>query len=169
MAAVAVDTYRGLMSAFPTGVAVVTAIDAAGRPHGLTCTSLASVTLAPPTLLVSLSVGSGTGMAVAQAGHFAVNLLHARARAAAGVFGQRVPDRFSRVAWRPSPRTRQPWLVQDAFALAECVVVQTRMVADHDVVFGEVVHVEQAIDVPLLCGLRRFCAWPAARPVVAAR
>jgi len=163
MAAVAVDSYRGLMGAFPTGVAVVTTVDRKGRPHGLTCTSLASATLAPPTLLVSLSVGSGTGIAVHHSGCFAVNLLHARAREAASVFGSPVPDRFGRVAWRFSPRVRQPWLFDDAFALAECVVVDTRLVGDHEVVFGEVVHVEQSVDVPLLCGLRRFRAWPSDR------
>ena len=164
---VSMDCYRDLMGAFPTGVAVITAVDRVGRPHGLTCTSLTSVTLAPPTLLVSLSVGSGTGMAVQQGGGFAVNLLHARARAAAAVFGSPTPDRFSQVAWRRSPRTGQPWLSQDAFAMAECVVVNTMLVADHEVVFGQVVHVEQTVDAPLLYGLRRFCRWPVTPPAAA--
>ena len=52
--------HMALMSSYPTGVAVVTAIDDDGNPHGMTCTSLASVALNPPTLLVSFQRTSGT-------------------------------------------------------------------------------------------------------------
>lgn len=161
---VGLDAYRGLMSAFPTGVAVVTAVGRAGRLHGLTCTSLTSVTLSPPTLLVCLDIRSGTLDAARHAGCFAVNLLHERARRAAEVFSTPRRDRFAQVAWRPSARTGQPWLMQDAFALAECVVVDMSLVGDHAVVFGEVVHVEQAAATPLLYGMRRFTCWPADEP-----
>ena len=156
---VELDVYRGLMSAFPTGVAVITAVGESGRPHGLTCTSLTSVTLRPPTLLVCLDVRSGTLDAVRHQSRFAVNLLHARGRRAAEVFSSRTPDRFSQVAWKPSARTRQPRLCDDAFAVAECKVVNVSVVGDHAVVLGEVVHVEQTADVPLLYGLRRFSQW----------
>jgi len=77
------EDYRDLMCSFPTGVSVVTAADEDGRPWGLTCSSLSSVTLAPPTLLVCLASRSPV-LAVARAsGRFAVNLLHARAHATA--------------------------------------------------------------------------------------
>ena len=45
------DTFRH----HPTGVAVVTARDGAGGPVGLTASSVASVSLAPPALVVSVS------------------------------------------------------------------------------------------------------------------
>lgn len=157
---VGVDDYRRLMSSFPTGVAVVTAIDPAGQPHGLTCTSLTSVTLDPPTLLVCLNIRSGTLAAIRTGGCFAVNLLHERARRAAEVFSSPVPDRFDQVDWQPSPWTGQPWLHDTALAMAECVVVDLTVVGDHAVVFGEVAHVEQTADLPLLYGMRRFSGWP---------
>lgn len=153
------EAYRGLMSAFPTGVAVVTAVGESGRPHGLTCTSLTSVTLKPPTLLVCLDVRSGTLDAVRHQNGFAVNLLHARGRRAAEVFSSRTPDRFSQVAWRPSRCLRQPWLSGDAFAVAECEVADMSVVGDHAVVLGRVVNVELAADVPLMYGLRHFSQW----------
>lgn len=157
---VGLDEFRSLMSAFPTGVAVITAIDGAGRQHGMTCTSLTSVALTPPTLLVCLDLRSGTLEAARNAGCFVVNLLHARARHAAEVFSSRTPDRFSQVAWRTAPWTGQPWLCDDAFAMAECIVVDVSVVGDHAVVFGEVIHVEQAPDRPLLYGMRQFSSWP---------
>jgi len=161
---VAIDDYRGLMGAAPRGVAVITAVDPAGRPHGLTCTSLTSVTLNPPTLLVCLGLRSGTLAATRHCGRFAVNLLHARGRRAAEVFSSLTPDRFSQVAWRPSPWTHQPWLCDDAFALAECVIVDTSVVGDHAVMFGEVVHIERTADSPLLYGTRQFFRWPGEQP-----
>ncbi|HEY0637569.1 MAG TPA: flavin reductase family protein [Pseudonocardiaceae bacterium] len=151
--------FRGLMSAFPTGVAVITAAGSSGRPYGLTCTSLASVTLYPPTLLVCLNLRSGTLDTLRKEGAFAVNLLHARAQRAAEVFSAAVPDRFAKIAWQPSPRLGQPWLCEDAFAIAECEVVDTSVVGDHAVVLGEVRHIDQTADVPLLYGLRRFSRW----------
>ncbi|MBB5153126.1 flavin reductase family protein [Saccharopolyspora phatthalungensis] len=158
-AAVAVDDYRSLMSAFPTGVAVITTVDDEGKPHGLTCTSLSSVTLAPPTLLVCLHQHSGTLGALGARGGFAVNLLHARARHVAEIFSSGVDDRFGKVAWCAAPRTGAPKLVTDAFAIAECTVTGTHMVGDHAVVLGVVVGVAHVADVPLLYGMRRFDSW----------
>lgn len=152
-------SFLGFMSAFCTGVAIVTSVDDGGRPHGLTCTSLASVTLGPPMLLVCLNTSSGTSTAVRQRAGFAVNLLHERGRAAADVFSSDVEDRFDRVAWRPSAGLAQPWLIDDAFAMAECEVAETVPMGDHVVVFGRVVHVEHGAGVPLLYGMRTFSRW----------
>ena len=156
---VAVERYRRLMGAFPTGVAVLTAVDGAGRPHGLTCTSLTSVTTCPPTLAVSLAETSGTLAAIRHSRAFGLNLLRARARQVAQVFAGRMPDRFARVAWCASP-SGHPWLRQDAFACADCVVVDSTLIGDHAVLFARIVQVEQAAGVPLLRGLRQFRAWP---------
>ncbi len=146
------------MSTFPKGVAVLTSIDDNGRPCGMTCSSLASVTLRPPTLLVSLRTGSATLRAVQYHGAFAVNLLHVRGRRAAELFSSAVDDRFGSVRWLRS-WSGLPWLIADAFALAECVVSGASEVGDHMVVFGEVGEMVVAQDTPLLYGMRRFSAW----------
>lgn len=157
--------YKDLMSAFPTGVTVVTSIDKSGRPRGMTCSSLSSVTLVPPTLLTCLRTGSATLDAVMDHGGFAVNLLHAQGRRAAELFSSTVGDRFSLVRWRPSC-SGLPWLVADAFAVAECIVSGMVEVGDHTVVFGEVKEVVMAHGTPLLYGMRRFshvCTEPCLR------
>jgi flavin reductase (NADH) len=146
------------MSAFCTGVTIITAVDRDGRPHGLTCTSLTSVTLTPPTLMVCLNTASGTLSAVRDSGGFAVNLLHERGRRAAEVFSSATADRFERVPWQHG-KTGQLWLVDDAFAVAECRVTEAVAVGDHVAVFGEVVNVEQTEETPLLYGMRQFSSW----------
>ena len=151
--------FRDLMSSFPTGVAIVTGMHPDGAPRGMTCSSITSVTLLPPTLLVCLHVGSGTLEAVSAHGGFAVNLLHDGARHAAEVFSSAVPDRFRQVSWRTSA-SGIPWLDEDAFAVAECQVSSLLTVGDRAVVFGEVRHVQQAEGTPLLHVHRRFTSLP---------
>jgi flavin reductase (DIM6/NTAB) family NADH-FMN oxidoreductase RutF len=155
------DEFRSFMSTFCTGVTIITAVDREGRPHGLTCTSLASVTLSPPTLMVCLNVESGTLGAVRESGRFAVNLLHENGRRAAEVFSSPVPDRFERIPWQRGA-AGQLWLVEDAFAVAECQVTEAVAVSDHVAVFGEVVAVAQTVAQPLLYGMRRFASWTGA-------
>jgi flavin reductase (DIM6/NTAB) family NADH-FMN oxidoreductase RutF len=154
------NEYRELMSAFPTGVSVVTAIDGDGRPWGLTCSSLSSVTVDPPTLLVCVTTRSPTLAVVQASGFFAVNLLHSRARRAAQVFATRTADRFAQVEWQRSGPAGLPHLMDDAFATADCRVIGEVAVGDHTVVLGEVGEITQTSDDPLLYGLRRFTAWP---------
>ena len=156
---VSADRFRDLMSCFPTGVAVVTAVDSGGQPRGMTCSSLASVCLDPPTLLISLRTGSPTLDAVVGRLEFSVNLLHAHGRPSAEVFASPVVDRFAAVRWKPS-RRGLPWLVDHSAASADCRVAGYVPVGDHTVVFGEVLEV--GIDWgrnPLIYGKRQYTAW----------
>jgi len=155
-----VSDYKAVMSAFPTGVAVITSTALDGRPHGITCSSLVSVTLTPPTLLVCIRSNSPTLAALRDRQEFAVNLLHVRGQFAATLFATPVGDRFSRVRWSPSHACGLPWLHHDAFAVAECRLSATIPVKDHVMVLGEVVNTSRSADLPLLYGMRQFSAWP---------
>jgi flavin reductase (NADH) len=153
--------FRTLMAGFPTGVAVVTSIGDDGKPRGMTCSSVCSVSLDPPILLICLRVESATLRAVSQRRTFALNLLHDRARATAELFASAAPDRFERVQWHAGHATAEPYLPEDAHTVAECRVVRMSTVGDHVVVFGQVVTVAQPSGGrPLLYGMRQYAAWP---------
>jgi flavin reductase (DIM6/NTAB) family NADH-FMN oxidoreductase RutF len=154
-----VAAYKELMSTFPSGVAVVTTIAADGSPRGLTCSSLTSVTIRPPTLLVCVHNSSGTLDALLARGLFAVNLLHGRGRAAAEMFASGRPDRFGQVDWCPTPAHGLPHLAADAHAVAECRVARSLVVGEHTVVLGEVLDIRRHEAPPLLYGTRRFGVW----------
>ena len=158
------EEHRALMSMFPTGVTVVTTTDEDGTPYGMTCSAMCSVTLAPPTLLVCLNTNGRTLAAIRASRYFGVNLLHGRAQPVAELFARSGLDRFAAVSWQPSDHLGMPWLVDDAFALAECRVVAVEVVGSHAVVFGEIVAHVMSPDVPLLYGLRRFVNWPEPAP-----
>ncbi|WP_062346070.1 flavin reductase family protein [Herbidospora yilanensis] len=156
--------FRGFMRSFVTGVTVVASVDESGGLHGLTCNSLSSVSLDPPTLLVCLDVRSGTLGAVRDSGAFTVNLLGEAAQGTAELFASAEKDRFDRVTWKRTALTGLPWLVEDALAVAECRVSHAVPVGDHVVVFGRVVNIESGEGNPLLYGMGRFAA--AERPTV---
>ncbi len=150
---------RRFMTTFPTGVAIIAAMDTDGRPWGMTCTSICSVTLEPPTLLACLRRGSPTLDAVLASGMFTLNLLHHDAISTAELFASGDQDRFARIAWHMS--ANGPHLIKDAHFIADCKVVRSEIVGSHKVVFGQVCRITQQSEAaPLLYGLRRYTRWP---------
>ncbi|HET9899072.1 MAG TPA: flavin reductase family protein [Streptosporangiaceae bacterium] len=156
--------FRELMAGFPSGVAVVTTLDEAGWPIGLTCSSLCSVSLEPPLLLVCIASSSRTLGALEAHGLFALNLLHAHGQQTARIFSSAAADRFKAVAWRPTTTARLPCLHEDAHSVAECRLRTAHAAGDHTIVVGEVMSVMHlSAAVPLLYGLREYAVWPGSR------
>ncbi|MDH6696262.1 flavin reductase family protein [Streptomyces griseoviridis] len=154
--------FRALMAGFPTGVTIVTTTGTEGDPWGMTLTSLCSVSMEPPVLLVCMRRGSPTLDAALARRSFAVNLLHRRARSTAELFASGAPDRFDRVAWHAPAGTGGPHLLEAAHAVADCAVTTDQVVGDHVVIMGRVTRVTRLAEEqhPLLYGLRRFATWP---------
>lgn len=153
--------FRSLMSTFPSGVTIVTATEPGGRPWGMTCSSVCSVALDPPTLLVSVRRFSPTLEAMLKLSTFTVNFLHDRAQPAAELFASGASDRFERVRWHMEPSFGGPHLVDEAHAIADCQITKSIEVGDHMVVvLGEVFRVERRTrDQPLLYGFREYSSW----------
>jgi flavin reductase (DIM6/NTAB) family NADH-FMN oxidoreductase RutF len=150
-----------MMQGFPSGVAIVTATNLTGQPWGMTCSSVCSVTLEPPTLLVCLRAESPTLAAILVRGKFAVNILHEGAQATAELFASGNPNRFDQVRWYLDCDCAGPHLRDDNLAVADCRLGKTFLVGDHVVVFGEIFNVSRRSGYrPLLYGLRRYGSWP---------
>jgi flavin reductase (NADH) len=159
---------RPMMAAFPTGVAVITATAADGRPLGMTCSSLCSASLAPPVVLACLRRGSPT-LAAIRRGGFTLNMLQSHATATARLFASGRPDRFDHVRWAAARAGCGPRLTEDAHTIADLAVIATYPVGDHDAVVGQVLSIEELTPPePLMYGLRRFLRWDASLPSRAA-
>src|SRR5215211_5023060 len=74
--AVSPDEFRTALSAYATGVTVVTAIGPDG-PSGATANAVTSLSLEPPMMLACLDRGSRTLSSVRAQGRFGVNALAA--------------------------------------------------------------------------------------------
>ncbi|EST34314.1 flavin reductase family protein [Streptomyces roseochromogenus] len=155
------DTFKALMSEFPSGVSVVTTTDEDGRPWGMTCSALCSLSIEPPTLMVCLRADSPTLAAVLRSGRFVANLLHGDGQDVARLFGSGSSrgERFKSVTWTAGPAG--PHLSADTHAIADCRVTRTVDGGTHLIVLGEVFDVTRRDGKPpLLYGRRRFHTLP---------
>ncbi|MCI4364723.1 MAG: flavin reductase family protein, partial [Thermoplasmata archaeon] len=133
--------FRSIMARWATGVAIVTAHDASGDA-GLTVNALLSVSLAPPSLLISLTHDADTTAYIQRSGTFAVNFLAADQRPWSERFAQNVPaeEKFRDV---PIHRgTTGAALLDGTLGAVECRVVASTPRYDHVLIVGEVVHQE---------------------------
>jgi len=93
--------FRNALGTYATGVTIITAVGANGKPYGLTCNSFASVSLNPPLVLWSLGMFSQALSVFQDASHFAVNVLGASQQALASKFAKSSEDKFAGVEWTP--------------------------------------------------------------------
>jgi 3-hydroxy-9,10-secoandrosta-1,3,5(10)-triene-9,17-dione monooxygenase reductase component len=140
-AAAAGRPFRDLMARWATGVAVVTSHDESGDA-GLTVNALLSVSLSPPSILISLTQDADTTPVIHRSGSFAVNFLHADQRSVSERFALPSPpaEKFRDLRVHRE-RTGAP-LLDGTLGAAECRVVAWTPRYDHVLILGEVVHQE---------------------------
>ena len=140
--------FRQLLGRFATGVTVVTARRADGLPVGMTASSVASVSLEPPLLLVAVDRKNDMHDALLAATHFAINVLAADQEALARRFAAVEANRFDGVGYREG-RHAVP-LIDGVLAHIECAKQATVPGGDHTVFFGLVTGGEVSERRPLL-------------------
>lgn len=140
--------YKQTLAKFPTGVAVVTALNRSGEPIGLTVNSFVSISLEPAIVSWSLRLKSSLYEHFVEAGSFVVNILAADQSELATQFATRSEDRFEGVCWS-SGACGNP-LLTGAVAIFECEEVSSLVVGDHIVFFGGVVGFSGADCEPLV-------------------
>jgi len=136
---VAPDQFRQLLGRFATGVTVLTTRTPPPRaePIGMTASSVASVSLDPPLVLVSVDRRHDMHAALAAASHFVLNVLAADQEALSRRFAAEEPNRFDGVGFRPN---KQGIAVLDGvLAHIECEKQAAIPAGDHTVFLGSVV------------------------------
>ncbi len=130
--------FRRLMARFATGVCVVTAHDG-GVDGGLTVNALLSVSLRPPSLLVSLMRDVDTLPLIERSRAFAVSFLAHDQRALSERFAATVPsaEKFRGVAIHRGASGAAR--LEGALGSLDCRLVSTTPAYDHVLVLGEVV------------------------------
>jgi 3-hydroxy-9,10-secoandrosta-1,3,5(10)-triene-9,17-dione monooxygenase reductase component len=129
------------MGRWATGVSVVTARDGA-LDSGLTVNALLSVSLNPPSLLVSLTQDADTLPAIVRSGHFGVSFLAADQRPLSERFARAIPaaEKFVGVEFHRGPQGSP--LLNGSLGALECRVRSQSPAFDHVLLVGEVVHIE---------------------------
>lgn len=146
------------MRQFASSVCVITTAHG-GKLHGVTVTSLASVSVEPPMLLVCIHRDSSCAAAIARTGLFCVNLLSEGAKATACLFagtsGEARHLRFDRVAWTEGHGNCP--ILDESLTTFECAVSDSLQVATHRVFFAMVVGAKSGRgEAPLIYSDRAF-------------
>jgi flavin reductase (DIM6/NTAB) family NADH-FMN oxidoreductase RutF len=140
--------FRGAMSAFCTGVTVITT-RGPDEPYGMTVNSFTAVSLDPPLILVCVIRGTLGSDTISRNGAFAVNILSFTQEPLSRYFASRDRPRgehaFREVAHRDGI-TGSP-ILDGVAGHVECKVVQSYEVGDHVVFIGEVLDLDFDADV----------------------
>ena len=151
--AAAVATFLDAMSEVAGGVMLVTCV-VDGRPWGMTVTAFHSVSIEPPTVLVTLGSRTTTAAAIADSGSFGVDVLadtHILLARYASVPGAaKYLERYT----APEADTAAP-AVAGALAHLDCEAFDAVYVADHIVFFAHVLAARASRDAPPLVHHRR--------------
>ena len=127
---------RAALGRFATGVTIVTARAADGRPVGLTVNSFNSVSLEPPLVLWSLARGAGSMAAFSNGLHYAINVLAADQQGLAERFAARDVDRWTGVAFTEGISGAP--VLEGCVATFECFNRSRYAEGDHVIFVGEV-------------------------------
>jgi len=136
---------RGALSAFATGVVVVTAAYEGGE-HGMTANSFTSVSLRPPLVLVCIDNDARMSRVLERGMDFGLSVLAAGQESISRHFaGRPQADTAIDFAWR-----RGVPLVSGALAHFVCRVTDSHVTGDHTVQIAEVQYCERFRKAPLV-------------------
>jgi flavin reductase len=129
------DDFRAAMRRLASTVAVVTC-RREDEWAGMAATSVTSLSMDPPSILVCVNRGARFRGAIRQGSPFTVNLLDRRHEPVSVAFGgaQSGPDRFGVGRWRAG-ESGVPWL-EDGVAAIDCVVDGEVEYGTHSIIIG---------------------------------
>lgn len=132
-------TFRRVLGHYPTGVCVVTAVEADGAPTGMVVGSFTSVSLDPPLVAFFPAKGSSSWPRIQAVGKFCVNVLASDQQ---GLCRQIASpgDKFAGIAHRVSANGSP--ILDDVVAWIDCTLDAVHEAGDHYIVLGRVVALE---------------------------
>lgn len=145
---------RNALGEFATGVTVVTTINSAGTPVGITVNSFTSVSLDPPLVLWNLSVHSAKHAAFDDTEYFAVNVLSLAQKDVALTFARPGGEPFAGLQTEVGAGGVP--LLSGCIAYFECRMVHRYRGGDHEMLVGEVLSYRDAGGEPLVFHHGRF-------------
>ncbi len=148
------QAFRQAASRFATGVAVLTALDSRGEVCGMTANSFVTISLSPPTVLVSVKSGR-MHEAISARRRYGVNVLPEQGGALSRHFAGRLrgadPD-YEIVEGLPR--------LANCVAFFACEVTRTIDVSDHTLFIAEVSECDYCDDLPLVFFSSRYHLGP---------
>jgi 3-hydroxy-9,10-secoandrosta-1,3,5(10)-triene-9,17-dione monooxygenase reductase component len=133
-------TFRRVLGHYPTGVCVVTAVEADGAPTGMVVGSFTSVSLDPPLVAFFPDRKSSSWPRIEAVGKFCVNVLAADQQELCRRFATRGADKFAGVSHRTSANGSP--ILDGVVAWIDCNLDAVHEAGDHFIALGQVVALE---------------------------
>ena len=149
-------TFLDVMARVPAGVVLLSTLDGDGY-KGITASSLASISLEPPMVLVGLEKNSATRVAILGTRAFNVSVLSRSQEFVADRFAGRAPAVDPR--WKTLPHrlgANGIPLLDGAAAWLECRLDAIHPAGDHDIIVGAVDAADLGSGDPLILWDRQF-------------
>ncbi len=131
------EALRELLRHYPTGVTVVT-VHGSDGPYGLTVNAFMSLSMDPPSVVVSLQREGRTARALRETGFYAVNILGSGQESLVWTFAdpqRSMPERFASTRWE---RDRSWIVLPDSVGTILVRVTHRWDVHDHELFAGVV-------------------------------
>ena len=139
------------MSAFATGVTVITTLDDQNQPHSMTANSFTSVCLEPAVVLVCVAHGTNTYGFMERTGKFGVNILSQEQQELGAYFAKRPEDRQGDVEYSYTEAGDGVPALDNAMVFFGCQVMSSHVYGDHTIYLGEVKEVRETESAHLSC------------------
>ncbi|MFC3745202.1 flavin reductase family protein [Paenibacillus sp. GCM10012306] len=128
--------WRSVMGKFATGVTVITTLDEAGQPIGMTANAFTSLSLEPSLLIICLDKGSSTLVSLLAARKFAVNFLADTQEDLSRCFARKSEtDKFAEIDYREGELGLP--ILGGCLASVECRLADTLDGGDHLILVGQ--------------------------------
>lgn len=127
---------RKILGQFATGVTIIT-MPIKGGYWGMTANSIASLSLAPPLVMVSVGKDNQTHSLLKEAKCFAMNILSERQQEISDRFAQEGPKDFSDLSFTTG-ETGSP-ILDGILGYVDCRITEILPAGDHEIFVGRIV------------------------------
>ncbi len=142
--------FRRVLGHFATGVTIVTA-EHGGALTGFTANAVASISLEPPLVMVSIGAHNATLEVIQASQAFCINIMRADQEDLARCFARNGPEKYQRFCDAPYHlgTTGAP-VIDGTLGWIDCRLYATYSAGDHLILLGEVVALDATEGDPLL-------------------
>ncbi|SNT31093.1 NADH-FMN oxidoreductase RutF, flavin reductase (DIM6/NTAB) family [Noviherbaspirillum humi] len=147
---------RMALSAFMTGVCLVTTVGEDGKREGMTINSFSSVSLQPPLVLWSIRDDARSADAFLGSGRFAIHVLAEEHQELALHFARPAPDKFEKYVSEFEAGLHGCPRLRGALATFECSTYSRHKEGDHTILIGRVERFSSCAAAPLVAHAGRL-------------
>ena len=132
--------FRNVLGNLPTGVVIISGVDASGDPQGITIGSFVSISLDPPLVGFFQGLNSKTWPAIAASGNFCANVMAHDQSELCWRFAKEAESRFDGVQWTPAASGAPK--IAGSLAHFDFTIESSSQVGDHLFIVGRVQNLE---------------------------